>query len=173
MSDDITQSMLDAILAALDLSGDAGSRVTFSGNDRLASYLPVSELAVASIGAAATTVSELVGLFSAVPPVSVSYRSASLWFGWSIQPMGWEMPSPWDSIAGDYKALDGWIKLHTNAPNHRAAALSVLDCEPTREAVAETSLKTRLSPLAAAPHACGLAQNGRSTRKAKRSRQSP
>lgn len=137
MSDDITQSMLDAILAALDLSGDAGSRVTFSGNDRLASYLPVSELAVASIGAAATTVSELVGLFSAVPPVSVSYRSASLWFGWSIQPMGWEMPSPWDSIAGDYKALDGWIKLHTNAPNHRAAALSVLDCEPTREAVAE------------------------------------
>ena len=137
MSNDVTQSMLDAILAALDMPGEAGPRVTLSGKNRLPSCFPVSELAVASIGAAATTVSELVGLCSAVPPVSVSYRSASLWFGWSIQPKGWEMPSPWDSIAGDYKALDGWIKLHTNAPHHRAAALSVLDCEPIREVVAE------------------------------------
>jgi hypothetical protein len=47
------------------------------------------------------------------------------------------MPNPWDPIAGDYKAQDGWIKLHTNAPHHRAAALSVLGCEATRTAVAD------------------------------------
>ena len=137
MSDDIARTMLNAILAALALPAEAASRVTFCGDDRLPSCFPVSELAVASIGAAATAVSELVGLFAASPQVVVPYRSAALWFGWSIQPQGWEMPNPWDAIAGDYKARDGWIKLHTNAPHHRAAALSVVDCKPNREAVAD------------------------------------
>lgn len=136
MSDTIAHAMLAEILTALDLADDAASRVKFTSLDRLPSCFPVSELAVASIGAAAVAVSELVGLILATPPVCVDYRSASLWFGWSIRPQGWEMPAPWDSIAGDYKARDGWIKLHTNAPHHRAAVLSVLRCEPTRDAVA-------------------------------------
>jgi hypothetical protein len=46
------------------------------------------------------------------------------------------MPAPWDPIAGDYRALDGWIRLHTNAPHHRAAALRVLGVEGDREWVA-------------------------------------
>jgi hypothetical protein len=29
-------------------------------------------------------------------------------------------------LAGDYLAADGWIRLHTNAPHHRLAALLVL-----------------------------------------------
>jgi CoA-transferase family III len=136
MSDTIAHAMLAEILTALDLADDAASRVNFTSIDRLPSCFPVSELAVASIGAAAVAVSELVGLNSAMPPVSVDYRAASLWFGWSIRPQGWEMPGPWDSIAGDYKARDGWIKLHTNAPHHRAAVLSVLRSEATRDAVA-------------------------------------
>lgn len=136
MSDTIAHAMLAEILRALDLPDDAASRVSFTGTDRLPSCFPVSELAVASIGAAVVAVSELVRLNLAMPPVSVDYRAASLWFGWSIRPQGWEMPGPWDSIAGDYKARDGWIKLHTNAPHHRAAVLSVLRCEATRDAVA-------------------------------------
>lgn len=136
MSDTIAHAMLADILSALDLTDGAASRVNFTGTDRLPSCFPVSELAVASIGAAAVAVSELVGLVSAKPPVCVDYRAASLWFGWSIRPQGWDMPAAWDSIAGDYKARDGWIKLHTNAPHHRAALLSVLGCEPTRDAVA-------------------------------------
>ena len=36
------------------------------------------------------------------------------------------MPNPWDAIAGDYPTADGWIKLHTNAPHHRQAALKAL-----------------------------------------------
>jgi len=32
----------------------------------------------------------------------------------------------WDPLAGDYRTRDGWIKLHTNAARHRAAALKVL-----------------------------------------------
>ncbi len=40
------------------------------------------------------------------------------------------------SVAGDYRAADGWIRLHTNAPHHRDAALAVLGTPPEREAVA-------------------------------------
>ena len=46
------------------------------------------------------------------------------------------MSSPWDAIAGDYRASDRWIRLHTNAPKHRAAALRVLGCDDNRSAVA-------------------------------------
>lgn len=35
----------------------------------------------------------------------------------------------WDAIAGDYRCADGWIRLHTNAAHHRAAALKVLGLE--------------------------------------------
>ena len=136
MAGEIARSMLGEILVALDLPAEAAGRVTFDGLDRLPSCFPVSELAAASIGAAATSISELVASGEVAPPVSVSCRQASLWFGWSIRPQGWQMPNPWDAIAGDYEARDGWIKLHTNAPHHRAAALSVLGCEPIRESVA-------------------------------------
>ncbi len=135
MSDMIARAMLTDILTALDLADGAASQVNFTGTDRLPSCFPVSELAVASIGAAAVAVSELVGLVAAKPPVCVDYRTASLWFGWSIRPQGWDMPAPWDAIAGDYETRDGWIKLHTNAPHHRAALLSVLGSEPTRDTV--------------------------------------
>jgi hypothetical protein len=40
--------------------------------------------------------------------------------------------------AGDYRAGDGWIRLHTNAPHHREAALRVLGCKGERDAVTET-----------------------------------
>lgn len=45
------------------------------------------------------------------------------------------MPDLWDPIAGDYRTSDGWIRLHTNKPAHRNAAISALQCESTREAV--------------------------------------
>ncbi|HWH26637.1 MAG TPA: CoA transferase, partial [Pseudolysinimonas sp.] len=49
---------------------------------------------------------------------------------------GWSLPSPWDAIAGDYATVDGWVRLHTNAPHHRAAALRVLGGEGQREHIA-------------------------------------
>src|SRR5438093_562842 len=29
----------------------------------------------------------------------------------------------WDPVAGDYPTADGWVRLHTNYPWHRSAAL--------------------------------------------------
>ena len=73
------------------------------------------------------------------PDVVVDRGLASLWFSQSFRPVGWELPPAWDAIAGDYECADGWIRLHTNAPHHRRAALRVLGLAPgatTREAVA-------------------------------------
>lgn len=131
------RAMLSDCLAALDLPAQCAERVDFIGEERLLSCFPVSELAMATIGAACTAIAELLTRNGPAPPIRVDCRLASLWFGFSIRPQGWELPSPWDAIAGDYQAKDGWIKLHTNAPHHRAAALGVLGAAPVREQVAE------------------------------------
>ena len=34
--------------------------------------------------------------------------------------------SPWADLSGDYRAVDGWVRLHCNFPGHRDAALEAL-----------------------------------------------
>ena len=102
------------------------------------SAFAVSDLAQASVAAVGLALADLVAalnLAPARPAVTVDRRLAALWFGYSFRPDGWEMPALWDPIAGDYPCADGWIRLHTNLPHHRAAALQVLGCGGTREAV--------------------------------------
>lgn len=103
------------------------------GEGTLPSVYAVTELAVASIAAAALAARDL---GTSREPVVVDRGLASHWFAGSIRPHGWTVPSPWDPIAGDYRGADGWIRLHTNAPHHRAAALGVLGRPDGREAVA-------------------------------------
>jgi hypothetical protein len=129
--------MLTSVCQTLDISAPVNERLQVTGQEALPSYYPVTDLAVASIGAACLALSELIGCAGEPPAMVVDRRLSSLWFGWSIRPLGWTMPTPWDPIAGDYHSKDGWIRLHTNAPHHRAAALSVLHCEATRETVAK------------------------------------
>jgi crotonobetainyl-CoA:carnitine CoA-transferase CaiB-like acyl-CoA transferase len=128
---------LDTIWPALggDLAATASVRETGEGG--LPSYFSVTDLAAASIGAAGLSISELLAeADGTLRDVAVDRRLASLWFGRAIVPEGWEMSPGWEPLAGDYETRDGWIKLHTNAPHHRAAALAVLGCIPEREAVA-------------------------------------
>lgn len=121
-----------------DLPAPDHDQVTGHGQWR--SAFAVSDLATASLVAVGQ---ELAGLITAMnlapdrPKVTVDQRLASLWYGYSFRPQGWEMPGLWDAIAGDYQTADGWIRLHTNLPHHRAAALSVLGCKSDREVVAD------------------------------------
>ena len=85
-----------------------------------------------------------------MPSVAVDRDLASAWFAWSLRPDGWEVPSPWDSVAGDYAGADGWIKLHTNAPHHRAAALAALGVPGERQAVADAVARWKVEDLEAA-----------------------
>lgn len=116
-----------------DLPSTAHLTVTGAADWR--SCFAVTDLAVASIGAAAQELAALTGADDA----TLDRRRASLWFDMTLRPQGWALPSVWDDIAGVYAASDGWIRLHTNAPHHRAAALRVLGCDGTKPAVAKAT----------------------------------
>ncbi|OYU05916.1 MAG: acyl-CoA transferase [Pseudomonas sp. PGPPP1] len=116
--------LLTPIQAALDLP-HTPLATTEAG--ALPSTFAVTELASATIGAAGQSVAQLIQQQTGrLPNVSVDRRLASFWFSSSIRPVGWQTPPLWDPVAGDYACADGWIRLHTNAPHHRAAAERVL-----------------------------------------------
>lgn len=115
--------------------------VAYTGSPVLTSFYPVSALAYASIAVAGLAAAELradLGVVDATgrAEVEVDRGLADAWFGLALRPIGWELPSPWDPIAGDYRAAHGgatpsgpagpWVRLHTNAPHHRSAALRAL-----------------------------------------------
>ena len=121
----------------LGLADEWPERVRTSGAENLPSCFPVTDLAIASLAAAGLALADLLAAAGDTSaPVTVDRRLASAWFRYSLLPLGWSLPSPWDPIAGDYRAADGWIRLHTNARHHRDAALLVLKCAAEREAVA-------------------------------------
>ena len=124
--------LLDTILQAVPLPG-ARPEVRLPPGGTLPSAFAVSDLAQASMGAAGAALARLsAGPDGETGPVTVDRDLASAWFALSIRPDGWDLPPVWDSVAGDYATADGWIKLHTNAPHHRAAALGVLGVPGTR-----------------------------------------
>lgn len=120
------------------------------GTGALPSAFAVSELATASFAAVGQEMArfmQALNLTQNAPEIAIDHRLASLWFGYSFKPDGWEMPNLWDAVAGDYRASDGWIRLHTNLPRHRAAAMKVLGTPPEREAVAKTVRTRAISDL--------------------------
>ena len=140
----MTASALDELLGRLAAGvGVSTDGLAFTGRPVLESFYPVSELAAASVGTAGLAASDLLRALD-VPERGVPDRGvvvdrglADAWFGLALRPIGWELPSPWDAIAGDYPTVDGWIRLHTNAPHHRAAALRVLGVAADKAAVAD------------------------------------
>jgi hypothetical protein len=116
--------------------------VTLSGEGRvLPSVFDVTGFATAAV-AAATLAAARVGAARndrAVGRVSVDRRAASAAFASEVlfTPDGWALPPVWDPIAGDYRAGDGWIRLHTNYRYHRAAAEKILGGGGDRAAVAD------------------------------------
>ncbi|AWB23515.1 acyl-CoA transferase [Methylobacterium currus] len=156
-------AILDAIRSALDIDASAPVRATGAG--ALPSLFPVSDLAAASVAAAGLALAELVEarfgrrpLPSSRGPshgVTVDRRLAAFWFARSLHPQGWDLRPLWDPVAGDYRTADGWIRLHTNAPHHRDAALAVLGAPPEREAVAQAVARWRADDLEGAVVAAG------------------
>lgn len=138
-------------------AGRAGSpAMTSTGAEVLPSAFDVTGLAADAIGAAGAALAEFVSATTPHrPPVSVSRRLASLWLSSSIQPIGWSLPPAWDAVAGDYRTADGWIRLHTNAPHHRQAALAVLSTLPERSTVAGAVARWQADALETAIVAAG------------------
>ena len=154
-------------LTVIDANFAAPDHTHVTGEGALPSAFDVTGLAAASMAAAGNAVARLCGRLGAgTPPVAVDRALASAWFGLSFTPTGWELPPVWDSIAGDYPCADGWIRLHTNAPHHRAAALAVLglpaDVERGRVAQALASWPgERLEAAVVAANGCAAVMRTR------------
>ncbi len=126
--------LLTSIQAALGLPH---TPIAFTSSGALPSAFAVTDLACATIATAGQAVSELLQQHTGrLPHLEVDRRLASFWFATSIRPLGWSVPPMWDPVAGDYATQDGWIRLHTNAPHHRAAAETVLGAVDNRAAMA-------------------------------------
>ena len=116
----------------------------------LPAYFDVTGLAVASVACATLAAAEFLAVreVSRPRPVSVDSRAACAAFAAEglFTPVGWSMPEMWDPIAGNYRASDGWIRLHTNYPYHRAAAERVLGAGD-RAAVAAATARWKAGEL--------------------------
>ena len=134
---DLNDDLVDVLWAGVAGENTAMPALRVSGEPALDSAFPVSDLATASIAVAGLAISQLVTSTTDVEPVvSIDRGLADAWFATAFRPVGWELPSPWDAIAGDYETADGWIRLHTNAPHHKRAALRVLGAPADRARVA-------------------------------------
>src|SRR3954453_6777480 len=133
-----TQAMLADIWRALGGPDGLPERVAQKGRGSLDSSFAISDFAAAATAAAGLALAEFIQTRGGdLPSVEADRRLASMWFAKSIRPVGWILKDPWDPIAGNYAARDGWIRLHTNATHHRAAPLSMLCAAADRDAVAK------------------------------------
>ncbi|QJW55032.1 Acetyl-CoA:oxalate CoA-transferase [Serratia plymuthica] len=144
----LTQRLLEEIWQSLSHTPPPVSQLAVSGEGELASAFPVTELATACWGAAGLACAGLLqqskgGMQQAL----VDRRLASLWFGWTLRPLGWQLPAAWDALAGDYATRDGWIRLHTNAPHHRKAVERVLGPHQNKGTLAQRVLEWQKSEL--------------------------
>jgi hypothetical protein len=145
-----------------DLAGgshDLSARLTVSGpRTFLPSAFDVTGLATASVAAATLAAAEYQAARndSAVPAVRVDSRAACAAFAAEalFTPVGWSLPDAWDPIAGNYRARDGWIRLHTNYASHRAAVTRLLKADE-RDAVRAAVSRWKAADLEAAVVAAG------------------
>lgn len=144
----LTHTLLDAIWQSLGHRATPADQLTVGGDGALTSAFPVTELATAAWAAAGLACAELLNRDGgSAPQVWVDQRLASLWFGWTLRPLGWTLPGAWDALAGDYATADGWIRLHTNAPHHRQAVERLLGPVRDKGTLAEKVLSWKKTEL--------------------------
>jgi len=130
-------SLLESFWSALDGDPSELDGIGATGSGALPSTFAVTDFASAALGVAAAGVRELIRRNAGTRlTITVDRRLSSFWFGLSIRPQGWTLPALRDPMTGDYQTKDGWIRLHANAPRHRAAAEKVLGCGADRAVVA-------------------------------------
>lgn len=96
----------------------------------LPSSFDVTALATASVAAATLAAAEFLAARAQSPPRAVSVNSRGACEAFAAEklftPVGWTLPELWDPVAGNYRAADGWIRLHTNYAYHRAVVERIL-----------------------------------------------
>jgi hypothetical protein len=140
-------------------AADVAEVLTVSGPRAvLPAYFDVTGLATASVACATLAAAEFLAAREVSRPRPVSVDSSAACAAFAAEglftPVGWSLPELWDPIAGNYRAEDGWIRLHTNYPYHRAAVERVLGADD-RAAVAAAALRWKAGDLEAAVVSAG------------------
>jgi crotonobetainyl-CoA:carnitine CoA-transferase CaiB-like acyl-CoA transferase len=89
--------------------------------------------ALAALGVAVSRVGEMRGLPAQQVSVDLKAATLSLRSSRYLRIDGHPPPPPWDPLSGFYPVRDGWISIHCNFPNHRHAAMKVLQSNPDRQ----------------------------------------
>ena len=132
---------LAALWSSLELPEHALSNVHLTGRDPvLPSSFAVGTAAQVSIAATALAASQLWQMrTNKAQEIRVDMRHAAAEFRSEryLRVNGDPPPKMWDPLAGLYQCGDkSWVRLHTNFAHHRAAVVSLLGCEDTRDGVA-------------------------------------
>ncbi|TXK04107.1 acyl-CoA transferase [Microbacterium mitrae] len=162
LMDDTFADLFGDIWGMAGVTGDAGvpgDAVSFTGpRVVLASPFDVTGLATGAVASATLAVARLLAERRGEPlaPVTVDSGMACAAFRGEalFSPIGWQLAPLWDPIAGNYRAADGWIRLHTNYAHHRAAVRDVLRAED-RDGVATAVAAWRTVDLETAIVAAG------------------
>ncbi len=118
---------LSSLLEAIDLVSKGDQTLALGAMDFVSARGVMDSASVpAAIAAAFAHGATPTNASASIKTVNVDRRLASFWFAYSLRPSGWTPPSAEDFVVGDYQTADGWIRLHTNASHHRAAALRAL-----------------------------------------------
>ncbi|MDW8315134.1 MAG: CoA transferase [Rhodovarius sp.] len=131
-----------------------GAVLTGSGIVQPSSF-PVDRVAQATIAAAGLAAAAIhAARGAAMPRVFVDRRAAAIEFRSErhLRPAR----EAWDSIAGLYRSADGWLRLHTNFPHHRAGILRLLGCAGERAAVQQALAGRRSEDFETEATAAGL-----------------
>jgi hypothetical protein len=99
----------------------------------LPSVFDVTGLATASVAAATLAAAEYGAARNGAAVAAVRADSQAACAAFAAEglftPDGWTLPDIWDPVAGNYRARDQWIRLHTNYEYHRAAVSRVLKAD--------------------------------------------
>ncbi len=140
------------------LPADVVAAAEVTGPTRmLPSVFPVTAAATAAVGVATSAVASVVAARTGAPPahgVDTAHAAAAFRSERAVRVDGATLPA-WDSLAGDYRCDDGWIRLHTNFARHRVAATGVLGGVGDRPSVAAAVSGWRGDDLEAAVVAAG------------------
>jgi hypothetical protein len=158
----VTADLHELAAQVWGLAGGAAGparRLTVTGpRTFLPAAFDVTGLATATVGAATLAAAEYHAArnSSEVAAVRVDSRGACAAFAAEalFTPVGWSLPDIWDPVAGNYRARDGWLRLHTNYAYHRAAAAEVLKADD-RDAVRAAVSQWKAADLEAAVVAAG------------------
>lgn len=171
--------MITAAAALADLFQEVTGEPPEPGSVRLVGDDPVlpglfrvGALAAACVGATTAAAAALLRERGQAPgPVSVNTRHAAIAFRSErhLRVNGDSVGDAWAPLSGDYRASDGWARLHCNYPHHARAAATALGVVQEREVVAAAVAKRTAVEVEEAVVDAGGAAAAMRTREAWRS----